>query len=140
MKRLNWIPGLLLLSLLGCQGHMEYDTERLDPEVTLFEKGLVVPVGSAGPFSMELALEPIVNFLGNPRFALAVNPLNWLDLTGNIGWSSYGLTWGAAAQVRIYRFRLHAGMQNGFGGTLPYKSTPLKANAKTLVVGLTFDL
>ena len=74
------------------------------------------------------------------RFALAVNPLNWLDITGNIGWSSYGLTWGAAAQVRIYRFRLHAGMQNGFGGTVPYTSMPLKANAKTLVVGLTFDL
>ena len=74
------------------------------------------------------------------RFALAVNPLRWLDITGNIGWSTYGLIWGAAAQVSIWRFRLHAGIQNGFGGTLPYKCTPLTANAKTLVFGLTYDI
>ena len=120
MKKLNLIPGLLLLALAcaGCQGHKEYDIDQVNLQMTLFEDGLVVPVGSAGPFTAELALKPIDSFLTK------------LD----------GLTWGAAAQVRIYRFRLHAGMQNGFGGTAPYTSMPLKANAKTLVVGLTFDL
>ena len=74
------------------------------------------------------------------RLGAALNPFNWLDLTANLGYGSYGMVWGAAAQFRVYRFRVHAGLQNGFGGTVPYKGTPLQANAKTLVVGLTYDL
>lgn len=74
------------------------------------------------------------------RLGIAVNPLSWLDITGNFGTGSYGLVWGAGASVRVLRFRINAMMQNGFGGTLPYSSTPLRANSKVLTVGLTYDL
>jgi hypothetical protein len=74
------------------------------------------------------------------RFVTAVNPLNWLDLCGSIGYGTYGLTWGAALQFRVLRFRVHAGIQDGFGGTIPYTSIPLEANGKTLVIGLTYDI
>jgi len=57
-------------------------------------------------------------------------PLRWIDLTANFGTGS----------VHVYRFRLQAALQNGFGGTIPYRSTPLKANNHTLTFGLTFDL
>ena len=74
------------------------------------------------------------------RLGVGVNPLSWLDLSANIGTGTYGLTWGAAAQFRVLRFRVHAGLQNGFGGTIPYKTTPLQPNAKTVVIGLTYDI
>ena len=74
------------------------------------------------------------------RFGIAVNPLSWLDVTGNIGYGAYGIVWGAGASVRVLRFRINAMMQNGFGGTLPYSSIPLLANNKVLTVGLTYDL
>jgi hypothetical protein len=74
------------------------------------------------------------------RSVLALNPLSWLDGCFSFGTSSLGLTWGASLQVSLWSFRLHAGIQNGFGGTVPYRSTPLEANAKTVVIGLTYDL
>lgn len=99
------------------------------------------------PFYKALSLGLMGNYAGyqslpywEGRFVVAVNPLPWLDGCFSIGPSSLGLTWGAALQVSVYRFRLHAGVRNGFGGTVPYRSIPLKANAKTLVVGLTYDL
>jgi hypothetical protein len=42
--------------------------------------------------------------------------------------------------VGIHKFHLNAGMESGFGGTIPYTSMPLKANNKCLTVGLTYDL
>ncbi len=74
------------------------------------------------------------------RSVLALNPLSWLDGCFSFGTSSLGLTWGASLQVSLWNFRLHAGVQNGFGGTVPYRSTPLEANAKTVIIGLTYDL
>lgn len=51
---------LLLLLLGSCQRNMEYDvTDGISPEVTLFEKALVLPIGSAGPFTLNLAMKPI---------------------------------------------------------------------------------
>lgn len=57
---------LLLLVAAGCAKSRIYDVENgVDPEVTLFEKSLVVPVGSAGPFTLELAKQPIGSFLSD---------------------------------------------------------------------------
>ena len=67
IKRFLWvIPLLLLLLATGCSKSRIYDVENgVDPEVTLFEKSLVVPVGSAGPFTLELARKPLADFLSN---------------------------------------------------------------------------
>ena len=74
------------------------------------------------------------------RGSLAWNLSRKLGITGNIGKGDYGMVWGAALSVGIYKFHLNAGIQNGFGGTIPYSSTPLKANNKCMTVGLTYDL
>ncbi len=74
------------------------------------------------------------------RIGLALNPVEWLDVTGNWGRGAFGPVWGAAASLHVLRFRLHAGLENGFGGTIPYTSTPLQANLKALTVGVTYDL
>jgi hypothetical protein len=74
------------------------------------------------------------------RGSLAWNLCRKLGITGNIGAGDYGMVWGAALTVGIYKFHLNAGFENGFGRTIPYSSTPLKANNKCLTVGLTYDL
>lgn len=71
---------------------------------------------------------------------LGIRPLNWLDLSASLGGGTYGLAMDAAATVRILRFRLTASYHNGFGGTIPYTSTPLQANCKIVSLGLTFDI
>lgn len=75
------------------------------------------------------------------RFDVAVNPLDWLDLCVNAGFGAYGPVWGAAVQLGLHRFRLHAALQDGCGGMLPHwRMLPLQPNVKSLVIGLTFDL
>lgn len=74
------------------------------------------------------------------RFALACNPVDWLDFTANIGTGAHGLVWGGAASICFHRFRLNAGLANGFGGTIPDKSTPLQPTYKCATFGLTYDL
>ena len=74
------------------------------------------------------------------RGALAWNHFDWLGLTANAGVGSYGPVWGFALNAAIKRFRLTVGYNDGFGGTVPYTSTALKANNKVVTVGLTYDL
>ena len=74
------------------------------------------------------------------RAGVALRPWNWLDVTANYGVGSYGTVFGVAGSVRVLRFRATFGLQNGFGGTIPYTSTPLQANFKTVTVGVTYDL
>lgn len=71
VKRFIWVVLLLLLlAAAGCGKSRIYDVENgVDPEVTLFEKSLVVPVGSAGPFTLELAKQPIGDFLSTLGFS-----------------------------------------------------------------------
>ena len=74
------------------------------------------------------------------RGALAWNPWNWLGITGGGGYGSYGPVWNAAANVGLGGFRLTVGYSDGFGGTIPYSSTPLEPNFKMVTVGLTYDI
>ncbi|MCR5276472.1 MAG: DUF5723 family protein [Bacteroidales bacterium] len=74
------------------------------------------------------------------RLGVGVCPLDWLDLTANYGVGSYGTVFGVAGSVRFLRFRATFGLQNGFGGTIPYTNWALQANNKTLTFGLTYDL
>lgn len=74
------------------------------------------------------------------RLGVDVAPLNWLDLTGHLGYGTYGMNWGFAGSVRIARFRVNLAMYDNFGGTIPYSSKHLKAWNRVLTVGLTYDL
>lgn len=53
---------------------------------------------------------------------------------------SIGPVWGVALSVGVHKFHLNACLQNGFGGTVPYTSTQLKANTKCLTLGVTYDI
>ncbi|MBO4557770.1 MAG: hypothetical protein J5693_04080 [Bacteroidales bacterium] len=99
------------------------------------------------PFYRALAIGATGNYLGSggiayreARGVLAWNPCSWCGLAGNCGAGSYGPVWGFAANAAIRNFRLTAALSNGFGGTVPYSSTPLTANNKVFTVGLTYDL
>lgn len=66
-RLLRLTPLLVLLLVAGCnKSRSIYDLDKgVDPEVTLFGKSLVVPVGSAGPFTLELVKQPMGGFLSS---------------------------------------------------------------------------
>lgn len=74
------------------------------------------------------------------RAGAAWNPSGKLGVTANIGTGDFGLVYGAALTAGIQKFHLNVGVQNGFGGTVPYTSMPLKANNKCITLGLTYDI
>lgn len=99
------------------------------------------------PFYRRLAVGATGHYAGGRalpywegRGAVEVNPVDWLDVTASLGYGTQGMVFGLAASVEFYRFQLYAGLENGFGGTLPYSSTPIQRNFKLLTVGLTYNL
>ena len=74
------------------------------------------------------------------RALAAWSPWEWLGIVADGGTGNYGAVYGFAVNARVHRFRITVGQNNGTGGTVPYTSTPLKANNKITTVGLTYDL
>ena len=93
---------------------------------------------SAGITGQYLSYQSIPYMEG--RFALACNPVDWFDCTANIGTGTFGMVWGAAANICFHRFILNMAYENGFGGNIPGKGTPLQANYKSFSFGLTYSL
>lgn len=127
----------------------ELEPERIEGSMTYNWIPFQVNVGVkyAMPFYDRLTAGIIGQYTGygsrpywDARFGLEINPIDWLDITGNFGKGKYGLVYGVAGSIRLGHFRVNAGLQNGFGGTIPYEGTPLKPNSKTLTFGLTYDL
>ena len=56
----------------------------------------------------------------------------------NAGGGAYGFVYGVNGSIQFKSFQLYASYENGAGGTIPYEKTPLKANNKTLLVGLVY--
>lgn len=93
---------------------------------------------SAGVTGQYLGYQSIPYMEG--RFALACNPVDWLDVTANVGTGTFGMVWGAAGNICFHRFILNMAYENGFGGNIPGKGTPLQANYKSFTFGLTYTL
>lgn len=74
------------------------------------------------------------------RGSLAWNHFPWLGITANGGIGTYGPVWGAAVNLALCKFRVTVGYEDGFGGTVPYQGWQLKANDKSVTIGLTYDL
>jgi len=74
------------------------------------------------------------------RGGLAVNFPGTAMVGMSAGSGAHGVVWGANASVDFLSFRLTASYENGIGGVIPYEGTPLKANNKSLVVGLVYKI
>ena len=99
------------------------------------------------PFYKPLSVGVLGNYIGRKgmpykevRGAIAWNPCRKFGVTANVGTGDFGMVYGAAITAGIQRFHINAGLQNGFVKTMPYSSTPLKANNKVINVGLTYDI
>lgn len=130
---------LSLLKPIGFYGH-SWRFQKLHMQANLGVKYQM-------PFYRRLAAGASVRYAGasglpywEGRGALEVNPLDWLDVTANLGYGTRGMVFGLAASVQFYRFQLTAAWEDGFGGTLAYSRTPLQPNFRTLSVGLTYNL
>ena len=86
-----WAILLLLPGAFGCNKHMEYDTSKgVDSKVTLFEKEVIVPVGSAGPFGVSLVMGSINSFMSNlglPEDVLSADDNGTLQIKFNNSFS-----------------------------------------------------
>lgn len=92
-------------------------------------------IGATGTYSKMESME-----YADGRFVLAWNPCNWLGVTANVGYGSFGLGWGAALTVGCNGFHLNAGLQEDCGGRMPYGGSHLTPFNRILTVGLTYDL
>lgn len=126
------------LSLKAVDKHIEVDFVPLRANLG---------IKYALPFYERIRVGAVANYVGfrnmpymEARGGVAYNPFSWLDFTVNAGYGTYGPVYGFAGSVRILKFRINFGIENGTGGTIPYRSTPLKANSKTMTVGVTFDI
>ena len=54
------------------------------------------------------------------------------------GGGAHGFVYNANGSVEFKSFRLYAAFENGIGGVIPYEDIPLKANNKTLLIGLIY--
>lgn len=99
------------------------------------------------PFYDALSVGVVGNFTGfkgmpylESRFGIGLAPWDWISVTGNVGYSSFGAVWGAGANARVDRFRVCLGMENYFGGKVPLKGKTIGPCKKTFSIGMTFDL
>lgn len=142
MKKMLTDTGKKFLGLLkpiGFYGH-SWRTEKLHMQANLGVKYEM-------PFYRRLAVGATGRFIagaGLPywegRGALEINPLNWLDITANLGYGTQGAVFGLAAAVKFHHFQLTAGWEDGFGRTLVDARTPIQRNFRTFTVGLTYSL
>ena len=94
-----------------------------------------VAVGLTGNY---LAYKGLPYYEG--RFAASWNPCKYFGIMGDIGFGSLYEVYSVAINAGVGRFRATASLSNGFGGTIPYTSTPLLPRNKVITVGLTYDL
>lgn len=102
--------------------------------------------GYALPFWKSLSLEASGLYTGysycapywESRGGLALDFPGCAHLGLNAGGGAHGFVYGANGSVEFRSFRLYAAYENGIGGVIPYGTTPLKANNKTLLFGLVY--
>lgn len=99
------------------------------------------------PFYSRLTVGAVGSYCGSghtgywdARGGFSVNPVDWFEISGSLGGSTYGMVYGIAASVRIQNFRLNVGRHNGFGGKIPYRSIFLQPNCIATTLGITYDL
>ena len=72
------------------------------------------------------------------RGGLSLDFPHCFHLGASAGSGAYGFVYSANGSVEFQSFQLYASFENGVGGTIPYEGTPLKANNKTLLIGLLY--
>ena len=106
------VPLLLLLLLGGCQRNLEYDlSDGLDSKITLFEKALVLPVGSTGPITLKVAMAPLATklpLLGFPADLLKVDEdgqllISYTQEMANVNFYKFALSLADNAEPYVWK-------------------------------------
>lgn len=99
------------------------------------------------PFYRALSIGATGSYIAYPglawwdaRLGVEVNPVKWFDVMADAGMGAFGPVWGMAVSVKMGPFCLTTSLQDGFGKKVPYTRSPLKANNRTVTIGLTYDL
>lgn len=99
------------------------------------------------PFYRELSVGATGNLslfegrkYGEGRLSVAWNPDTRYAVTANIGAGSFGAVCGFAFTASVNRFRISAGLEDGFGGKVPYTSWHIKPYSRVVTLGMTCDL
>lgn len=112
MKTCLAVPLLLLLLLGGCQRNLEYDlSDGLDSKITLFEKALVLPVGSTGPITLKVAMAPLATklpLLGFPADLLKVDEdgqllISYTQEMANVNFYKFALSLADNAEPYVWK-------------------------------------
>ena len=105
-----------------------------------------VKASYAMPFWKNLSLDAAGLYTGynycapywEARGGLSLDFPGLANLGISAGSGAYGFVYGADGSVEFQTFRLYAKFENGIGGVIPYEDIPLKANNKTLLIGLIY--
>lgn len=99
------------------------------------------------PFYRALSVGATGSYIAYPgmacwdaRLGVEVNPVKWFDIMADAGMGAFGPVWGMALSVKMGPFCLTASLQDGIGRKVPYTRSPLKANSRSVTLGLTYDL
>ena len=103
-------------------------------------------VSYAMPFWKNLSADASLLYTGynfcapywEARGGMSLNFPGIAHLGLSAGGGAYGFVYGANGSVEFQSFRLYAAYENGIGGVVPYEDIPLKANNKTLIIGLSY--
>lgn len=104
--------------------------------------------GYAMPFWKNLSIDASGLYTGykfcapywEARGGLSVDFPGAAHLGLSAGGGACGFVYGVNGSVEFQSFKLYAAFENGVGGVIPYENTPLKANNKTLLIGLLYLL
>ena len=103
-------------------------------------------VSYALPFWQKLSVDASCLYTGysfcapywEARGGLSLDFPGLLHLGLSAGSGAHGFVYGFNGSVEFLSFKLYAAYENGIGGVIPYESTPLKANNKSLLIGLVY--
>ena len=102
--------------------------------------------GYAMPFWRNLSIDAYGFYTGysycapywEARGGLSLDFPHCFRLGASAGGGAYGFVYSANGSIEFQSFKLYASFENGVGGTIPYEGTPLKANNKTVLIGLVY--
>lgn len=101
----------------------------------------------AMPFYKKLSVRGAFTYQTNTKFhfldgrvGFTILPVNWFCLTANIGYNSYGATWGGGLSINAGILNLHAGFESYIGEMTKQWYLPLGGSKELATIGLSITI